>query len=209
MKLYSCYTTNILTEEPYNDMESGFCFIENFDYAYKKALPKFNKNKIKAYGLPYDDTPVKKYLGIGIALEENISENYDENALDSEEEAITLKNLLDKPEFCDVVWYRIFGSLSDIPKAYYFYGYDITFIPKIHGAFSIINDCMFLCKWHGCDKEGTAFNHYFTRLNENGLFETATEAIDYMKHYLSFDWSERGEYCICEIFRKINNEQQT
>ena len=172
----------------------------NFDYAYQKALPKFREHNFKAYGLPYEDAPIKKYWGIGIKPEEYMSED-DENAITSEEEAIMLKSMLDKPEICDVVWFRIYTSLSAIPNGYRFCGYDITFIPGLHGAFSIINDCMFICQWHGCDEEGTAFSNYFNRLNENGLFNKATEAIDYMNYYLSFDWSERGEFCICEIFR--------
>ena len=39
-------------------------------------------------------------------------------------------------------------------------------------------------------------------LNPNGLFDDAETALRYMKYYLSFDWSERGEFCLCEIFRK-------
>jgi len=203
MKLFICYETNIITEQPFIGIESGFCFVGNFDYEYQKSLPKFKKNNFKAYGLPYEDLPIKKYLGIGIKPDENISNN-EENVLTSEDEAITLINILDKPDICDVVWFKIHTSLSAIPKGYRFYGYDITYIPGIHGAFSIINDCMFICKWHGCDEDGTVFLQHYTRLNENGLFNTVIEAIDYMKYYLSFDWSERGEFCICEIFRKKN-----
>lgn len=56
-------------------------------------------------------------------------------------------------------------------------GFDITYAPDINGAFSIINDCLFICRWHGCDKEGTAFLAYFNALNPNGLFDDAETAL--------------------------------
>ena len=69
-----------------------------------------------------------------------------------------------------MVWFRVYGSDAEAPAGYSSCGFDITYAPDINGAFSIINDCLFICRWHGCDKEGTAILAYFNALNPNGLF---------------------------------------
>ncbi len=43
------------------------------------------------------------------------------------------------------------------------------------------------------DLEGVLFQPYFSKLNPNGLFDTNEEALDYLRYYLSFDWTERSE----------------
>ena len=202
---YSCYETNVITETPYSGVESGFCIVENYDAAYQKELPRFRKSDFRAYGLPYGDVPEKRYLGIGKLYSEESADhvwNYDDTPLQSENEAAEINDTYYTKEHRDVVWFRIHGSMTPVPEGYHFYGYDVTYTPEPDGAYSIINDCMFICKWHGCDEDGTAFRDYFKQLNDHGLFNKADTAMSYMKHYLSFDWSERGNYCICEVFRK-------
>jgi len=212
MTLYVCNETNIITEEQYCGVEAGFCIVGKFMDEYKKELPRFNKVAgVKPYGLPYGKTPRKEYLGIGTsphgykhyAYEKHTYPELSEDYPGTEIEAMKFAKIFYSKKHCDVVWFRVAGSAAVFPDGYHSCGYDIVYPPAIHGAFSIINDCMFIVKWHGCDAEGTAFLEYYRQLNENGLFDNAKTAINYMKHYLSFDWSERGEYCICEIFRKI------
>ena len=204
--LFSCNETNVITEEPYEEISAGFCIVEQYDYVYQKELPRFNKVPgIKPYGLPYGDKPKKKYFGIGNLSFEKVAQNYNfylDSCLKAENEVIEIRNTLFSEEHCDVVWFRVYGSDAVAPYGYKSCGYDVTYEPDLNGAFSIINDCMFICRWHGCDDEGTAFQSYFEALNDNGLFNDVETAISYMKYYLSFEWSERGEFCICEIFRK-------
>lgn len=206
MILFSCNETNVIMEEPYEEISAGFCIVEKYNYVYQKELPRFNKMPgIKPYGLPYGDKPKKMYLGIGNLSSAIASQNhtfYLVSCLKSESEVIEIRNTLFTKEHCDVVWFKVYGSDALPPDGYVFCGYDITFPPEFDGAFSIINDCMFISKWHGCDDEGIAFQDYFAALNDNGLFDDVETAISYMKYYLSFEWSERGEFCICEIFRK-------
>lgn len=208
IKQYICHETNIITENPYKGIESGFCIVEKYDFTYQKELPRFKKINFRAYALPYNDNPEKKYQGIGNLpqTKDNPPESYWEigGLLQSENEIFDLREKIYNPANCDVVWVKIHGSLKHIPTGYCFCGYDITYEPDFDGAFSIINDCMFICKWHGCDEEGVEFSDYFKSLNYNGLFDKTETALDYMKHYLSFDWSERGEYCISEIYRQAN-----
>ena len=44
------------------------------------------------------------------------------------------------------------------------------------------------------------FLEYFKKLNKFGLLYTPTDAKDFLEYYLSFDWTETGEYKIAEVF---------
>ena len=206
MTLYCCNETNAITEAPYEEISAGFCIVEKYEYVYQKELPRFRAMPgIKPYGLPQGDAPKKMYAGIGNPSYETAPQKYDfyrESCRRSESEVFALRDVLFSTENCDVIWFRVYDSDAEAPAGYSSCGFDITYAPDINGAFSIINDCLFICRWHGCDKEGTAFLAYFNALNPNGLFDDAETALRYMKYYLSFDWSERGEFCLCEIFRK-------
>jgi len=210
MNLYICYQTSIITVEKYEEQQSGFCIVENYDYAYKTALPKFNFKELNIepfYALPCDDLPRKRYFGIGNRPSNKGMSEYDYEygfLPQTENKVLEIRERFYLAETCEIVWIRIHGASGAVPEGYLLCGYDITYIPDLEGAFSIINDCMFICKWHGCDENGTEFLDYFNKLNENGLFNQVDTALSYLKHYLGFDWSERGEYIICEIYRKID-----
>ena len=109
-------------------------------------------------------------------------------------------SLFSDAEKYELIWTRISGSQATIPDEFRFIGYDISYLPDEQGAFSIICDCMFICRWHGCDEAGTEFAAEYSKLNTNGLFSSFTDAYLYMVHYLSQDWSERGRYGIFEIY---------
>jgi hypothetical protein len=63
----------------------------------------------------------------------------------------------------------------------------------VFDCFSCICDALFIPRWHGTDLEGILFQSYFSKLNPNGLFDTNGEAMDYLRYYLSLDWTERDE----------------
>lgn len=209
MILYVCNETNIINNDIYEDVSAGFCIVEKYNYVYTKELPRFNQIQgEKPYGLPCNIQPQKIYAGIGNISHENQSQKhmfYIENCFKSENEVNKIKDTLFSKEICDVVWFRVYGSNAVPPDGYVSCGYDVTFPPEFDGAFSIVNDCMFICKWHGCDEDGLAFQKYYESLNDNGLFDNVELAVAFMKSYLSFGWSEKGEFCICEIFRKPTN----
>jgi hypothetical protein len=58
-------------------------------------------------------------------------------------------------------------------------------------------------RWHGTDPEGVLFREHFERLNRHGLFESAQEASAFLAFYLSFDWTETGEYEIAEVWAPV------
>jgi hypothetical protein len=222
MKQYTCFDTGIIKEKDFQGDGIKFCIVKKYDIHYQEQLPRFQKNPLKIYALPFAEVPSKLYLGIGsgglyecdkkkkFLSKEDMQfveklEKFEiepDEFVDSEEKAIYYLSLFDESDKYDIVCSRVNGYNADVPKEYKFLGYDITYLPCVNGAFSIINDCMFVCMWHGCDEAGTDFLPYFNKLNENGLYNDAHTAYQYMKHYLNFDWSERGEYCICEIYRQ-------
>lgn len=82
-----------------------------------------------------------------------------------------------------------------------FLGYDVSY-PLDGNGFYAICDCMFLCRWHGCDESDTEFLSEFGKLNVNGLFNSKEEVTQYLQHYLSQERAETGEFCIVKIYRE-------
>lgn len=226
MNIYTCYDTGKIECDPYYTDKVQFAIVRNFDSLYIEELPRFIKYDFHAYAMPKYDTPVNRYLGLdrigppsfkyfetGIGKAEKIICNANkltdddlDDYMSVESNAIKFFSHLQNSKDYDLICSRILGCKAEIPPTYKFVGYDITYMPSYHGSFSIINDCMFICKWHGCDEEGSLFIPYFEKLNQNGLFDDPQIALDYMTLYLNCDWSERGEYFITEIYLKDRNE---
>ena len=40
-----------------------------------------------------------------------------------------------------------------------------------------------------------------TACTKNGLFDRKEDAVNYLVNYLNQEWSERGDFCIHEIYR--------
>lgn len=129
--------------------------------------------------------------------------NFADELMNKESTALKFISLFEKSDDYELIWVRNSGTKCDVPDGYGFIGYDISYPCDYSGSFSIICDCMFICRWHGCDKEGTLFLPEFKKLNANGLFNDWQSAYDYMVKYLNEDWTERGEYCILEIYKKL------
>jgi len=199
---YYCEETGVIID---NRIASFSMFITATPYEilYKKHLPIFKKHPLNIYGLPFYDKPQRIYKG----TDREGSERFDHHGNfisddDLKSENDVLKYLGEKinQKKLEILWVRSYGDNTDIPSNYDYYGIDITYEPSVSGAFSIICDCMFICRWHGCDIEGTLFADDFSKLNENGLFSCFDDAYQYMIRYLKQDWTERGQYYIVEVF---------
>ena len=206
-------------------IEHDFCYpasfsvVKKYPVVYAENLHRFSCEE-QVYALPFGKTPVKIYRGTD---REGLSEYADgiKEALTDKEKALLERmndwnadghsRLLSKSDaelflglFHDkknyeIIHTRVAGSAEEYPLEYDFLGYDICYEVECWGAFSIIGDCMFICRWHGCDEEGTLFREDFDKLNENGLFDSFEDAYGYMVKYLNEDWSEKGEYSIFEV----------
>jgi hypothetical protein len=93
-------------------------------------------------------------------------------------------------------------NVEKAPAGFSSIGFEPPFFYSDH--FSASCDCMLVPRWHGTDKEGALFKEYFQMLNQYGLFADPLTAERFLKYYLSFDWTETGDYCITEVFIKQN-----
>ena len=128
---------------------------------------------------------------------EKIQRSYDDFIFDPLD-AKDVLNYATAPVDYEIIWCRIVGSNASAPPGFKSLGFEATYFDSSH--FSPSCDCMFFPRCHGTDSDGTAFALYFAMLNANGLFETPGEAQAFLDCYLSFDWTERGDYCVAEIF---------
>ena len=220
--LYECYETGIICEKSCL-FPARFSTVKKYDFLYQEELPHFLKMPLHIYGLPYSDKPEKMYLGLGRMglttppdklklvptdkqkeLISKIKEtsSYEEELMIDETDANMYLGLFQDGNNHELIWSRISGSTEIIPIGYRFLGYDVSYPPYCDGAYSIICDCMFICKWHGCDEEGKLFAEDFEKLNDNGLFPDWQSAYHYMVKCLNEDWTERGEYGIFEIYSR-------
>lgn len=229
---YSCEEIGTIIEKDISENEehgvttpnSAYITAMKYPLLYKKHLPRFREHpEWIAYGHPFADEPQKVYLGTD---REGVDVYHDERTEDITERQVELLKLLKddvwgEMEYIsdeataleilnafknhndyDLLWVRMSGTDDPIPEGYRFLGYDISYVSEFWGMFSIICDCMFICRWHGCDEGGTLFAEDFARLNENGLFSQWQHAYDYMIKYLHEEWAETGEYVIYEIYSR-------
>lgn len=176
---------------------SQFCIVKRYELLYEEALPQFGEDT--PYALPGKSKAPRVYNGIDREPDDFTLEDMD---LYSTEEVLKYYRELNNPEF-ELLFYKMSGYDCRIPEGLEFIGFDVGFTyGKGHGdGFSAICDCMYICRWHGCDEDGTEFTEEFRQLNENGLFDSKEQAVDYLYHYLSQSWAECGEFCVFEIYK--------
>lgn len=218
---YECYETGMITETE-TASAAQFSTVKKYDILYAEELPRFQKEPVHIYGLPFGERPEKIYSGTGRmgldcadepactltgAEQELVQRLCRDDSLagrmmQQEASALQYLRLFHDAEKFELIWVRSSGAQDGIPAGYTFIGYDISYPCACDGSFSIICDCMFICRWHGCDEAGTLFASDFHKLNQNGLFDAWQDAYDYMVKYLNESWTERGEYYIYEIYKK-------
>lgn len=200
-----------------------FLAVKKYEILYREELSRFRTNPLHIYGLPYYDMPEKSYYGVGrdghplfgnpkkdltkdqksfLYQLQNFSIHFDEAVAKSESSMIAYLDLYENCEDYEIIWTKIHGSDENVPSGYRFIGYDVSYPPEQNEAFSMICDCMFICRWYGCDEDGTLFQESYDKLNEYGLFDDAELAYAYMMKYLSQDFSEKGTFGIFEVYQK-------
>ena len=185
----------IITENSADILFSKSCIVCKYEYLYRRESKRFGE--CTPYALPGKNKNMKIYNGLD---REPLGYTPDDAARYSYGEMQKIRQSLDNKDDLEVIFVRVSGFDADVPQGLEFLGYDVGYPPDGDG-FSAICDCMFLCRWHGCDENGTEFDAEFNQLNKNGLFDTEQQAEDYLYHYLSCEWAEMGEFCILEIYR--------
>ena len=201
--IYNCITigeVNKITSDEYLFEYSPmqFCIVKKYEKLYEKEYDRFKDIDCTPYALPGKNKNIQKYNGINREPNEFTPDDMDEYSI---EKVLNYYRTLDNQDI-ELIFYRIDGYEKKVPKGLKFIGYDIGYLyGKGNGdGFSIICDCMFLSRWHGCDYEGIEFKNEFDMLNENGLFDNKEEATSYLYHYINQDFAERGSFCIYEIY---------
>jgi hypothetical protein len=203
--------------------DSGFLIVKTFERQYRDWLSKWVKRLDlipDIYSLPRPDRQPSgyniKYRGMDrdelsadppydtlakLRVDELIDERRSaDGLLFGETEASDLFAYLDDNDKLDyeIIWARVADSLIVPPSGYQSVGFEPTFFLGDH--FAPQCDCMLFPRWHGTDDEGTLFLEHYLKLNNYGLFESIQDAKNFLEFYLSFDWTETGEYVIAEVF---------
>ncbi len=103
----------------------------------------------------------------------------------------------------EIIFAKEYQDNTSSPDGAEFLGCDVAYFVSDH--FSCICDALFFPRWHGTDPEGVLFRQYFDLLNRNGLFDSNSVALDYLRYYLGFDWTERDDtFTSIEVFAAPN-----
>ncbi|MBN1758878.1 MAG: hypothetical protein JW863_11200 [Chitinispirillaceae bacterium] len=213
-----------MTEENEINIKAGFLLVKTYATIWSEYSKKYDLKK-DFYGFPrIDRNPSEQriqYRGL------------DRDALDAYKDSDNLAEIqmeeLEKSGKCDdgflfdltiareiqellkekiteyeIIWTRIEGIDIAPPDGFKSIGFEPSFFVGDH--FSASSDCMIIPRWHGTDDEGTLFSKYFDKLNRYGLFESPEEAKSFLDYYLSFDWTETGEYEIAEVFIALDTQ---
>lgn len=187
---------SVPAEEAYFPLSKA-CIVYRYAYLYRRESGRFTAYDTTPYALPGRNKQMRSYDG------------FDRNPLDytpdaeeprTYDEIRALRQSLPNSGNLETIFVRVADSGESIPQGLDFLGYDACYTPDSDG-FSAICDCMFLCRWHGCDETGTAFADDFGRLNTHGLFRSKRETEDYLCRYLMQEWAETGDFCVLEVYR--------
>jgi hypothetical protein len=200
--------------------DNGFLLVKKFHVLFAEfaAKPDFDRKMyaLPVHGMPAEGMPVR-YRGLdrdalscsaaGSLGEARMEELKREGRVDPEDELIATpddaRDVLrwidqELPGAYEIIWTRIAGASAQPPDGWLSLGFEPSYFGGDH--FSAICDSMCFPRWHGTDEEGTLFKDYFVRLNANGLFDDADTARAFLTYYLSFDWTETGDYKIAEVW---------
>jgi|SRR5579884_1132890 len=199
-------------------IQAGFLIVKTYPRLYRDYVTRYSLKK-PLYALPrldqdcsqmliqyrgLDRDALKPYRDSDNLAEVRMAELQNEERcnedgfLPSLEIAMEVMQYVSNADDYEVIWTRIARSGMRPLLKFYSAGYDPTYFTGDH--FSASCDCMMIPRWHGTDKEGTLFQEHFLQLNQYGLFSSPDHASTFLNYYLSFDWTETGDYEIAEIF---------
>jgi hypothetical protein len=211
-------------------LEQGFLIVEKYEYLYEKykerykltsdcyAMPRIDRSphdyKIQYRGIDRDcltpnDVNPRNLAEIRLSeLESQKRFGHDDIFYDEIYPILDFVdvNLLDemyswleddKSKF-ETIFIKKANIVCEIPRSFCSIGFEPSYFYKDH--FSASCDCMLIPRWHGTDEEGKLFLNYFKQLNSFGLFNSIEISKEFLEYYLSFNWTETGDYFITEVF---------
>ena len=210
-----------LARNEWVNIEAGFLIVKTFARLYSEYKDRYDLRR-DVYAMPRVDREPERSPIQYRGLDRDALDDYADSKLDAEiqlallaldnravegitfaqsdaEEVYSLLGPL-QPDY-EIIWSRIAGSSAAPPDGYVAIGFEPSYFANDH--FSPSCDCMLIPRWHGTDMEGELFLPYFQQLNVHGLFADPKATQDFLRHYLSFDWTEAepsGGYVIAEVF---------
>jgi hypothetical protein len=197
----------------------GYLVVEKYESLYERYRTRYNATSA-CYAIPRLDIGPESYKIRYRGIDRDCLVPYEESERNLAE--IRMYELLEKgivddddfvpAEYLDDVfrWLEeeqrrfetIFVKKAEVdcvvPQSFRLIGYEPSYFYSDH--FSASCDCMMFPRWHGTDEEWTLFLKYFNQLNPNGLFDTPEIAKEFLEYYLSFDWTERGDFYITAAY---------
>ncbi len=198
------------------EIEAGFLIVKTYQKLYLDYVTRYNLTR-DWYAIPrIDKNPEQnpiQYRGLDrdalsefedsdilaeIRLAElNTADKCFDGLIVQYTDAQEAYNYLDDKQNYEIIWTRIAGCTHMPQPDFLSIGFEPTYFVGDH--FAAQCDCMLFPRWHGTDDEGILFMNYFHKLNEYGLFNSPQEAREFLDYYLSFDWTETGDYGIAEV----------
>jgi len=137
-------------------------------------------------------TPSEANAATNLLNKIELTNNREDGWVTTSEEILAVWDALeDMQADYEIVFAKEFKDGTESPSIAQFLGCDAAYFVSDH--FSCICDALFIPRWHGTDPEGILFKDYFCRLNRNGLFNSNEETLEYLRYYLSFDWTEKAD----------------
>lgn len=201
------------------DVMHGFLIVKTYAQLYLDYVGRYQLNH-DLYAVPRidkgaDESPIQ-YRGLDRdALDDfdkseltaevamallNLEKKCFEGFIFGESDANDVRGMLPDPEQFEVIWTKLENCAQGSPDGFVSAGFEPTYFLSDH--FSASCDCMLIPRWHGTDEEGTLFLEHFRKLNKYGLFSSAADASAFLQYYLTFDWTETGDYAVAEVFIK-------
>jgi hypothetical protein len=206
-------------------VDYGFLLVEKYESLYERykerykitydwySIPRIDRNptqnRIKYRGIDRDCIQANKNSKRNLA-EIRLSEIAFRDMYDVEEDFLDYNMLNDVYSWLEndkgkyeAIFVKKDAVECTIPDNYVRIGFESSYFTSDH--FSVSCDCMIFPRWHGTDKEGILFLDYYQKLNKYGLFENIETTEEFLKYYLSFDWTERGDFYTTEIWINKND----
>lgn len=154
MICYECYETGNIIEKEI-DYTPQFSTVKKYDVLYAEESPRFQKEPLNIYALPFFDKPQKIYNGtgrMGLDLADKYKTNltkeekkiadkifnnftFAEDLMLNEVSALQYVSLFNDADKYELIWVQNIGAQNDTPNGYKFIGYDISYIREVFQLF--------------------------------------------------------------------------